>query len=836
VPYWAHYDQEKEIKQTLKEHLSSVAAMARDRVSPGVQFKDIPSSIVKELAYWMGYFHDLGKYTDYFQDYLTKNKNSKFKEHAHISACCVYSFLLDRVIDLSDDWQKKITAFLIYLCSRKHHGALSLEGLFSISREKEIWKLLQAAEHNLLEKLPVILQDAGLSDRISGVEFKKYLSVDVLIKSKSLARTGQYLNSGRGEDERWFFLAIYLFSLLIDSDKLDSGGLKSGEVKSCPSDQVSKYLNKKLEQLKDKRNVSLWERRNNARKTMLGIIEGLSDEEIKGTGFFTITAPTGIGKTLSSLQCALCLQERIKVLEKYTPRIIAAIPFINIIEQNKKEYEQVFGKELKLIVHHRLGDFSVQASSREEISVDQALLEVESWEGDVILTTFVQLFQSIITGNNRLLKKFNKLAGSIVILDEAQAVPEYYMPLIGAVLQKMTEFLGTRFILMTATQPKILEFGNLLLGSSGGKAKAVPLLPEFEGYFEKLTRTKFVSLLKKNRLDTGAFLELFQEKWDGKKSVLIVVNTIKRSIEVYREIKKLLKDQACNIPVCYLSTNIMPRQRREVIKNVKDKLENRETVILVSTQTIEAGVDLDFDMAFRDFAPIDSLIQTAGRVNREGRKGEYLPVYIVQLESDNHYVYELTHRHSTMKLLQAADEIKEPQYGRLADEYYTLALARGISNKSKELWQEGIMKLNFEKLKEFQLIQNTGEVVDVFVEDCLKATQLANAYEELLRYKEYDLSCESGALSKVIDKGVIPNCNGKLSVFERKAILRLILAKVSDFIIQVRVSRLKENRPVEFRVRGDVESSMYWIPPGQKKEYYDNETGFISETGEAFIL
>ncbi|WP_066632520.1 CRISPR-associated helicase/endonuclease Cas3 [Desulfolucanica intricata] len=836
MSYWAHFDQEKGIKQGLKEHLSSVAALTRDRVAPNVEFKNISFPTIKKIVYWMGYFHDLGKYTDYFQKYLTENKKSVYKNHAHISACCLYSFLLDRVLDIDDDRQKKVTAFLIYLCIRKHHGALSLKGLFNISKEDEMWKSLQVVEKNLVNKGQEILQDAGLVKEITVEEFNGYLKTELLRKDKrSFGCMPQFLSSGRIQDEQWFFLTIYLFSLLIDTDKLDSGGLKFTGVKNVLHSQVSNYLKEKRVGQKSDADIALLDRREQARISMLGVIEGLSDEEIKNTRFFTLTAPTGIGKTLSSLQCAIRLQERIKEVEGYTPRIITAIPFINIIEQNKREYEKVFGNKLQLVVHHRLGDFSANTSSVEEIPVDKALLEVESWEGDVILTTFVQLFQSIFTGSNRLLKKINKLAGSIIILDEAQAVPEKYMPLIGAVLQKISRFWGTRFILMTATQPKILEFGDLLLGPGRKQSIELPLLTDYERYFADLRRTKFVPLLEK-RLDTEEFLCLFQEKWNGKNSALIVVNTIKRSIEVYRKIKEFLEISDCDIPVYYLSTNIIPLKRREVIKKVKDMLDTRAPVILVSTQTIEAGVDLDFDLAFRDFAPLDSLIQTAGRVNREGKKGEYLPVYIVQLESDNHYVYELMHRKSTMELLTKSGTIEESRYGVLADEYYNLALTRGVSEKSKELWREGILKLDFEKLKEFQLIENTGEVADVFVEKDLKATSLANAYEELLGYKEYSNDNSLASCSEVFEQSNIENRDGKLSIFERKALIRLVWAKMSDYIVQVRMSRLKENRPVEFRDRGNVDSSLYWIPPGQIEQYYDEDTGFISETGEAFIF
>ena len=418
--------------------------------------------------------------------------------------------------------------------------------------------------------------DLGLEEEISAEEFADLLELDSLFKKGlDFKYIPQLFQTGRIQDAEWYFLLIYLFSLLIDLDKLDAAELRIRKIVSVSPERVSNYLQKKKkDNLSVKSENTFNDRREKARKSIMEVINSLTDDEIRNTRFYLLTAPTGIGKTLSSLQCALRLQERIKEIEGYTPCIITAIPFINIIEQHRKEYEEVFGKELDLVVHHRLSDFSIRHNRHEEIPVDKALLEVESWEGDVILTTFVQLFQSIFTGNNRLLKKVNKLAGSIIIIDEAQAVPEGYMPLIGAALQKIAEHYGTRFILMTATQPKLLEFGTLL-NPDGKKIKPVTLLPGFEQYFLELKRTKLIPLLDR-KLNNEQFIELFFGKWDQKSSVLIVVNTIKRSIDIYNEIKNALKERKYRAKVYYLSTNIIPKKRREVIDIVGKRLQKRK--------------------------------------------------------------------------------------------------------------------------------------------------------------------------------------------------------------------------------------------------------------------
>lgn len=828
MEYFAHYDKETGEKQLLKDHLNAVGNLACNQVSPVIQFDNIDNDTIKEVSYYMGIFHDIGKYSNYFQQYLLEDKNSRLKNHAHISACYTYSFLSKNLDKYKGDVESKNTLiFLSYLCIRLHHTALRREGLFS----KELWKDLKTLERHFIKKGSLILEDMDVEDTMTLDEFCSYFNIQFLEDNKKyLERMPIRFENGRINDPRWYFLLIYLFSILIDVDKLDSANLKPKKVASVSSNNVTDYLKKKHGV---KLNSDLINRREEARKSMLNVIDNLTDEEVEETRFFTLTAPTGIGKTLSSLQCVLKLQERIEELEGYTPRIITAIPFINIIEQNKTEYENVFGEDVKMVVHHRLSDFSLKKPSQEELSLDKALLETESWEGDVILTTFVQLFQSLFTGENRLLKKINKLAGSIVILDEAQAIPEDYMPIIGATLQMIGKYYGTRFILMTATQPKILEFGNMLLDLENiqyNNNEKIELLPNHERYFKGLNRTKFVPLLDK-QLNNDDFLELFFEKWNSDKSALIVVNTIKRSIQIYNKISQKIEEDEYDVPVYYLSTNIIPSKRREVIKEVSDLLKARQPVILVSTQTIEAGVDMDFDMGFRDFAPLDSLIQTAGRVNREGKKGDNFPIYIVQLEKDNHRVYELCHRQSTIELLTKKEEIMEYEYGKLVDEYYNLALNREVSDKSRILWQKGIMKLDFDTLKEFQLIDNLGEVCDVFVEKDSFASDLADAYEEVLKYNgvlNYDLS-------NIPNLSCKKQFGDKLDVFERKALLKLLSGKMSDYMVQIRISRLKENSPIEFSARGDAKSDLFWIPPEQLDDYYDEITGFIDERGGAYI-
>lgn len=705
--YFAHYNG---CRQLLAEHLANVARAMQIAVPPPLNFPAAPNDTIREIVFWMGYLHDLGKYTDYFQSYLVEKISSSKKQHAHISSFYLHGRLLDILPGVSEagaseDRRRYAVAFLAYAAVRQHHLSLNLSDLFPDHQIKQLCELLRTLWRHLEQKKEEVLEDSGLIKRLTLDDFKRIGDPDTRWRDKGNFLFMPRHLAQRFKNVQWFFILLYIFSLLIDKDKLDSAGVETRELSFIPHHLVPAYLSKK-----HSGSARLSSKREEARLSMLGRIKDLDDEGIRKIRFLTITAPTGLGKTLAALQCALLLRKRIQKTEGYTPRIISAIPFINVIEQTRQDYEQVLagaaGQYGSLVIHHSLADISrITGGDGGETSLEQTLLEVESWEGDVILTTFVQLFHSLLTGNNRMLKKIHKLAGSIVILDEVQSVPDRYQPLIGALLRKVGEFYGARFILMTATHPKILEFGDLLLGEGNGSEAPLELLPDHKQYFSQNRRTRLIPLLKE-KLNTEMFASLIADYRKPGQSALVVVNTISRSIELFHTLRKRFAEEPDKTIILYLSTNIIPVQRKRVIEKAKELLKQKKSVILISTQTIEAGVDLDFDLGFRDLAPLESLIQVAGRVNREGEKGEYLPLYVVSLEDDVQKVYPFHHIDRTLALLKKKGEILETEYGSLVQEYYDQALRDGVSDESRHVWEEGVMNLDFEVVQDFKLIDN----------------------------------------------------------------------------------------------------------------------------------
>ncbi len=843
---YAHYDLKSGVEELLKDHLRTTANECQDSIPPTLRFDSIQVDQIKELSYAIAVLHDLGKYTSYFQDYLVRKVKSPLKTHAHISACLAYIYLLDKMKQLEESEKNaSILSFFAYLVIRYHHGDLKVENNFLPDKNTQN-ELLQQLE-NIKKRSDLIEKELQSFFQLTSEEIKRVKELTCLSDRKfSLLPSILRVN---WKSDKWYFLLLYLFSLLIDRDKLSSAGLKKQEIQQGSIVNIRRYLEEKekneqimmknLDEKEKQGKLLMKKMREQARNSIIQTFKEISDETIRQNRIYTLTAPTGIGKTLASLEIALMMQERVEHLEGYRPRIITAIPFINIIEQNKEVYKEVL-TDLEIIVQHRYADLAKKdnLTTDKELPLYQKSLLVESWEGDVILTTFVQFWQSLFTGKNRLVKKVNKLAGSIVIFDEVQSIPEIYLPLIGAMIQKIGDYYGTRFILMTATQPKIIEFGNELLKDKNDSRDNGPieLLSDHEMYFGKMKRTKLIPDLDKE-FTSESFISWFLTMWDSWPftmpdqpfSVLIVVNTIRRSIELFEKLKTLKENGEIDseVQLYYLSTNIIPKQRREVIKKIKENLRKKK-LILISTQTIEAGVDLDFDIGIRDLAPIDSIIQTAGRVNREGLKGEYFPLYLITLEKDHQKIYPFHRLFLTKELLSSYREVLEPEYRTLVDLYFSKLQEMGVPNESKEIW-DAVKELYFEKVEKFELIKETKTIADVYVEikGDSDATELLDAYSKWRR-KEKDLSI----LSKVL--GIKEN--DLHSPFIQAKITRLLMAKMGEYMIQVRVERLLKNRPHPFSDRDGVEADFFWIPAGENQYYYDEEIGFKDESGDGYIF
>jgi CRISPR-associated endonuclease/helicase Cas3 len=547
-----------------------------------------------------------------------------------------------------------------------------------------------------------------------------------------------------------YFYVNYLFSLLIEGDKLDAS--KTEVYIKKPIDQfvIEQYLTEK-----SKDGAKANQLRNKVRNEVL---TKLDDPKTLLMKIFTLTAPTGVGKTFIALDFALRLRHLVPELRN--AQIVYSLPFINIIEQGYDEYQKALKDTgCKILAHYQYADVFGKDKDLNESQkgYNQSLMELDTWQSDIVITSFVQFLHTVIGYRNKILKKFNHLANAIVILDEVQTLRLEQLPLIGSMLYFLSKYMNTRIILMTATKPKILELSYREILSNpkcigteftdksiepSYKEWSMELLERHEEIFKSYKRTKIVPLLD-IQFDSGNpekdfIKKVFSEPkhWQSSKSCLIVVNKVNRCINLFNQIKEYIDENDLRNPVYCLSTNIVPADRMYIIDRIKLDLRYGKAPILISTQVVEAGVDLDFDMGIRDLGPIDSIVQVAGRINRHSDPEKpykpYLPLYIVDLGDCGKIYKDPTTTQARKALTNSVDkngEILEGHYFEMVDTYFDkissndlarFDYSRDIFNAARNLKYDRKKgerkKENTEKyVSDFEVIEERGNMISIFV-------------------------------------------------------------------------------------------------------------------------
>lgn len=711
----------------LHEHLEEVGRMAKSYISR------LPNEYKQELAEaarLAGVCHDFGKYTTYFQDYLIKDVEQGNRHHHGFISAIFAAYCMEKQLTSFSMPFSKYLPLLVYIAVLHHHGPLEDASNTLVPSRRLKSKNFSQVDPGLRNRLLVVRdQIEDLLANVSAIEgeyeallpsgfcLKDFAAtwLDVLAKLHLLYH--DFVEENISIRFQLSYFCYLLYSALIDSDKYDAAEIKELERLSIPADLVDRYC---ASRFPFPRNEMERIRREIYQK-VTGKIATVSLEQ----HVFTLTAPTGTGKTLTSFSAALKLRERIEneKHKRYSPRIVYALPFTSVIDQNHREIEKVLQclpdyKEQQnryLIKHHHLADLRYLYNGQKELP-NRGLLRIESWEAEIIVTTFIQLFYSVVGYQNSFLKKFHNLVGSIILLDEVQNIPVEYWPLVRQALLLMAEVLDCYIILLTATKPLIFT-----------KEEAEELLDGHEAYFKDSGLNRVVVYPSVVPMSIDDFCDHFINSiHDPDKSYLIVMNTIKSSIIVYQRLKQAL----VNVPIFYLSTNVVPRERAYRIKLIRRALRRKEKIIVVSTQVVEAGVDIDLDTVLRDLGPIDSIVQVAGRCNRHmnKNKGEVYVFRIVEKEREYaSMVYGKIHCQYARMLLQDKEVIEEKDFYEMIHSFFERVYHAESMDKSK-LILNALARLEFTTLKEFQLIEDGPLYVDVFVEINGKAKRIFQEY------------------------------------------------------------------------------------------------------------
>jgi CRISPR-associated endonuclease/helicase Cas3 len=670
-----------------------------------------PNDYWEKLVYLMGFSHDFGKATSYFQKYLFEKdedkrvimKNQPETSHSLISAVFTFWIAKEYVKDKIGEFLQMMPFFL-YLIVKKHHGNINNPIPFSDeSNELDIPiehldKQFEAIDKNELQFLfDKINERLSVNIQVENIpkSLKEYFKKELRRKEK---RVFKRFN----KKIEYYLIFQFLYSLLLHSDKEDAifGRVDQDCHIKLENDLIEKYKTLKFgkpETKIDEIRESIFQ---DANANILQI-------DLKNK-IFSLNVPTGSGKTLTCLSTAIKLKSR---LEKtgIKQRIVYGLPFTSIIDQNYNVFDEILKNPESdiLLKHHHLAEISYNQKDNEaEFEPEQAKFMIESWESEIIVTTFFQIFHTLFSNRNRMIQKFHKLANSIILLDEVQTIPYKYWKLVRETLFKFSDIFNVYFILITATQPRIFESSEI-----------IELVPNKSEYFSQFDRVNLN--FESESIELQNFIEKCKNEINNSdESFLFVMNTINSSIDLFENLKKMDLDAE----YFYLATNIIPKHRLVRINKIK---KSKKRKIIVSTQMIEAGVDIDIKNVWRDFAPLESINQVCGRCNRNfsEKKGN---VRIFEILNGNHnntpfskYIYGKSALSiiETKESLGNKTRISETEFLKNMDSYYQIIKDKVAEDESDKILVF-LENLQFADLyKSFKLIDNElYKRKDVFVE------------------------------------------------------------------------------------------------------------------------
>ncbi|MBK8801299.1 MAG: CRISPR-associated helicase Cas3' [Fibrobacteres bacterium] len=592
--------------QTLESHLQGVAELSRQAASKLALCK------AGEL---IGLVHDLGKYSQAFQAYiqsaaciLNQDEDEEYVDASalkgkidHSSAGAQYIW---NALSKMGALEERI-AQVLALCVASHHSGLidclDVEGGDNFSR-----RMAKATQKTHLDEVGRVA-DSEILARANELLGNPELVTELRsVIGKILARNRETHKGQHRNAQQQIGLAVrFLFSSLIDADRIDTSNFEHKRIKSYRQNGnysewpvLIERLERKLAAMSPTRPIDYLRR---------DISQHCLDAASRPGGTYTLTVPTGGGKTLASLRFALHHASQRKL-----DRIIYIIPFTSIIEQNAQAVRDILepidvpADQGKIVLEHHSNITPEQQTWREKILC-------ENWDAPVIYTTMVQLLEALFGAGTRGARRVHQLANAVLIFDEVQTLPIKCTHLFNNAINFLAEQCNSTIVLCTATQPLLhkveAEKGAIRL------AEQHEIMPDVHQLFADLKRVGVCDQRKPGGWDVAEVAQLALDEKSRAGSCLVIVNT-KRAAQAIFEQCRAQVDQS---EAFHLSTDMCPAHRKDELTKVRARLASGLPTLCISTQLIEAGVDVDFGVVIRYLAGLDSIAQAAGRCNRNGR-------------------------------------------------------------------------------------------------------------------------------------------------------------------------------------------------------------------------
>lgn len=524
---------------------------------------------------------------------------------------------------------------------RVDHSTAGAKLCYKLGGSYSLLSYCIAGHHSGLPDYDRTLYSSGLKNRFK----KKICKYEKYAEEIEIPPISTKLLSIMKAEDKDYPLSVFIrmiYSCLVDADFLDTESFMNiGKVQRIQGETMSVLLNRMENYIIQKgwtKNITL-DSVNGRRTEILKECMQKGEEE---KGIFRLTVPTGGGKTVASLAFALK-----HAVEHGMDRVIYVIPYTSIIEQNAQVFRKILGYQ-NVLEHH----CNVEYKDTEDLRPMQ--LASENWDKPVIVTTNVQFFESLYSNRSTKCRKIHNIANSVIIFDEAQMLPVDYLKPCLNIIKELVKNYEASAVLCTATQP---AFDHLL----GEQGEIVELCPRVREQFEFFKRVHFQNMgsITENQLVESLCRE---------KRALCIVNTRRAAQDIYESVK--------GEGIFHLSTSMYPKHRKRVLENINKLMEDRSNkCILIATSLVEAGVDLDFDCVYRQIAGIDSMIQAAGRCNREGKR---------KLSESKVCIFDI-------------DDQTPPQ-----DQKLSISIANGILEDFKEIQNLDSIREYFERLYKFR--------------------------------------------------------------------------------------------------------------------------------------
>ena len=556
-----------------------------------------------------GHLHDIGKLSVVFQDYIyrakieTQNgtydqwvKTIKKVDHGVYGAKYLFQQFND-VTGMGRCARDVIGEVICY-----HHGGLP----DNLNDENEI-PLIKRMEQVTDKEMTVVKK-----------RFYEQISEEYILElfEESVQEIRKVVNkciqSGMNISIGLSFVIKYIYSCLVDSDRLDSYCFEAEYAESnIETEKLWKVYDSNLE----KKLLTFSKKKPDSKLEIIvkqmreSISKACQEAGSYLPGIYTLTVPTGGGKTFASMRFAL--QHAIKYKKK---RIIYVMPYTTIVEQNADEIRKTLGCHEYLLEYH--------SNVLEDVKNEDYEILGDRFTSPIIFTTMVQFLNIIYATGNGNIRKMHQLEDAIIIFDEIQALPIKCTALFYQSINFLSKIAGSTCVLCTATQPNYDYIDEKFKVKIDGE-----ILSNVEEVFQNLKRMNVVDMTENTMTEDEVADFIIMNKQDSQ-SVLCIMNTVKCVINLFNIIKKC---QLEGIEIYALTTRMCAAHRKKIISDIKQALKEKRHVICISTQLIEAGVDISFEKVIRELANLDSIAQAAGRGNRHGEQ-EISSVYIIRLQ------------------------------------------------------------------------------------------------------------------------------------------------------------------------------------------------------------